>query len=303
MNTLGLKWIAGALLAGAMTFAGCGDSSPSGTAGNGGTGGSAGMGGEGGTGGSPVATVSVGGIAWGFTLPEQGGYDLIANATISVLEMPELTTTSNEEGEFTIAGIPAGSQSTFVLEHDDYPLSYTKTHTVTDADIDDLTFQVPNNGLFTLIELGLVEGGVIEEGVDPDKCQIVSTFTRFGRTIGDPGHHGEPGATLSVAPANNSEAGPIYFGDDVRPDPTRAYSSLDGGVLLLNVEPGDYTLSAACVEDPTDLIAEYPPEDHEGESLRCQTEAVEFESVLMKCRPGVFLNASPSYGLQALSPE
>jgi len=27
---------------------------------------------------------------------------------------------------------------------------------------------------------------------------------------------------------------------------------------------------------------------------------VQFESVLMKCRPGVFLNASPSYGLQAL---
>jgi hypothetical protein len=51
------------------------------------------------------------------------------------------------------------------------------------------------------------------------------------------------------------------------------------------------------------LIAEYPPEDNEGESLRCQTEDVEFESILMKCRAGVFLNASPSYGLQALPPE
>jgi len=30
---------------------------------------------------------------------------------------------------------------------------------------------------------------------------------------------------------------------------------------------------------------------------------VQFESVLMKCRAGVFLNASPSYGLQAQPPE
>ena len=76
----------------------------------------------------------------------------------------------------------------------------------------------------------------------------------------------------------------------------------DASALL----PGDYTLSAACVENPSDLyddfLAEYPPEKYPDEDLRCQTEDVEFEPVLMKCRPGVFLNASPSYGLQALPP-
>jgi hypothetical protein len=102
---------------------------------------------------------------------------------------------------------------------------------------------------------------------------------------------------------NNAEEGPIYFNDEVLPDRSRSYSSLDGGVLLLNVDPSDYTLSASCVDDPTDLIAEYPPAENEGESLGCQTEDVQFESVLMKCRAGVFLNASPSYGLQALPPE
>ena len=97
----------------------------------------------------------------------------------------------------------------------------------------------------------------------------------------------------------------MYFNDMVLPDPTRDYSSLDGGVLLLNVPPGDYTLSASCVTDPdllADLIAEYPPEENEDQSVRCQTEDVEFEDIVMKCRAGVFLNASPSYGLQALPP-
>ncbi len=113
------------------------------------------------------------------------------------------------------------------------------------------------------------------------------------------GHHGEPGAIATLAPDDTAEVGPVYFDDEVMPDLTRTYSSLDGGVLFVNVEPGDYTLSASCVEDPTDFVAEYPAEEHEDQSLRCQTEEVEFESLLLKCRPGVFLNASPYYGLQA----
>lgn len=293
MKAHGMKWISLSMLACAVSFAGCGDSSN-----GGGTGGSAGIGGAGGTGGSGGETVRFSGVAWAFNLPGTP-YGKIAGATVSILEMPELSTTTNAEGEFTIEDLPVGSQATPVLEHPDYPLTYTKTHIVPETDLDDLTFQIPSNALFGLIESGLVGADIID-GVDPAKCQMVSTFTRYGKTIGDPGAHGEPGAVLSIAPANNAEAGPIYFGDNVLPDPSRTYSSIDGGVLLVNVEPGDYTLGASCVDDPSDLIAEYPPESHVGESLRCQTEDVQFESILMKCRAGIFLNASPSYGLQAL---
>jgi len=280
MKTFSLNLMSLLVLGSALLFGGCGDSSTSG---------------------APGASVSFGGIAWSFELPGVP-YGRISGAQISILEMPELETTSNVDGEFTIEGLPVGSQATLVLEHANHPLTYTKTHTVPDTDLDDLTFQIPTTALFELIESIVVGAGIIDR-IDPSKCQIVSTFTRFGKTIGDPGHHGEPGALLSVAPANNSEAGPIYFNDMVLPDPSRTYSSLDGGVLLLNVEPGEYTLSASCVDDPADLIAEYPPAENEGESLRCQTEDVEFESILMKCQAGVFLNASPSYGLQALPPE
>ncbi len=301
MKTFGLKLMSLLVLGSAFLFGGCGDSSTSGGAGAGGDGGSGGLGGVGGEGGAPGASVSFDGIAWSFELPGVP-YGRISGAQISILEMPELETTSNEDGEFTLDGLPVGSQATLVLEHEDHPLTYTKTFTVPNSNLDDVTFQIPTNFLFGLIESGLVDAGVIE-GIDPSKCQMVSTFTRFGKTIGDAGHHGEPGALLSVAPANNADAGPIYFNDMVLPDPSRTYSSLDGGVLLLNVEPGEYTLSASCVEDPTELIAEYPPAENEGESLRCQTEDVQFESILMKCQAGVFLNASPSYGLQALPAE
>jgi len=280
MKTFSLNVMSLLVLGSALLFGGCGDSSTSG---------------------APGDSVRFSGIAWSFTLPGED-YGRISGAQISILEMPELETTSNAEGEFMIEGLPVGSQATLVLEHENHPLTYTKTFTVPDSNLDDVTFQIPTNGLFGLIEAGLVGAGVIDE-IDPSKCQMVSTFTRFGKTIGDAGPHGEPGALLSVAPANNSEAGPIYFNDEVLPDPSRTYSSIDGGVLLINVEPGEYTLSASCVEDPTELIAEYPPEANPDESLRCQTEDVQFESILMKCQAGVFLNASPSYGLQALPPE
>lgn len=294
-----LDWISLTLVASTLAISGC-SSDAAGSAG--GSGGSAGTGGEDGVGGTPGPTVSVGGIAWGFTLPGQGGYDLIAGATISVLEMPELSTTSNMDGEFTIDGIPVGAQATFVLEHDRYPLAYTKTHTIPDTDIDNLTFQVPNEGLYAVIEIQL---GITSE---PDKCQMVSTFTRVGRTIGDSGHHGQAGAILDIDAPDGTmvEEGPIYFGDNVVPDRGRDYSSLDGGVLIVNADPGDYTLTASCVSDPdleADFLAEYPPGTYPEEDLRCQTEDVQFESVLMKCRAGVFLNASPSYGLQALPAE
>jgi len=248
--------------------------------------------------GSPETT-TVSGIAWGFTLPDDvGGYDRIADATISVLEMPELTTMSDADGGFRLDGVPVGSEATFVLEHPDYPLTYTKTHIIPEGGIDDLTFQIPNNGLYAGIELGL---GITS---DPERCQMVSTFTRVGKTIGDPGAHGQAGAVLTIEPAElDIEEGPIYFNDDVLPDRSRSYSSIDGGVLILNAEPGDYTLRASCVEDADDraaFLAEYPPETYPDEDLRCQTEDVQFEEVRMKCRAGVFLNASPSYGLQAL---
>jgi hypothetical protein len=59
------------------------------------------------------------------------------------------------------------------------------------------------------------------------------------------------------------------------------------------------------VSDPdlrAEFLEEYPPESEPDDDLRCQTEDVAFEAVRMKCRPGVFLNASPSYGLQARPP-
>lgn len=81
---------------------------------------------------------------------------------------------------------------------------------------------------------------------------------------------------MTIEPSLPPEHGPIYFNENVLPDPTRSETSEDGGVLFIQVPPGEYLLTA-------------------------HKQGVEFVPLKMKCRPGVLVNASPPFGLQALA--
>lgn len=221
------------------------------------------------TGEPPPPAVEVSGDAFAFTLPGEP-YGLIDAATISVLEQPEHTVTTDDMGHFVVPGLPPGSQATFVLEHDGFPVARTKTFTLPDDGmLERVTFQVPNDELFALL------AGLLMLEVDPGSCQMVSTVTRVGKSIYDAGAHGEAGATVTIDPPLPPEHGPIYFNASVIPDPTLTETSEDGGVLLTNVPPGTYVLQA-------------------------HKDGVTFESTTMQCEAGVLVNASPPYGLQAL---
>lgn len=190
----------------------------------------------------------------------------IADAKISVLEHPELTMTTQADGLFEFDGLYSGEEVTLVLEHQNFPLIQTGTHTIPPDGIDDLTFQVPTKPIYTAL------ASIVQVTPDPSKCQMVTTITRKGGTILAPGAHGEAGATVSVTPEIASEHGPIYFNASVIPDKTLEESSEDGGVLFTNVEPGEYVWSGHKV----------------GATLT---------SVKFKCRAGVLVNASPPRGM------
>lgn len=215
------------------------------------------------------APVAVSGDAFAFTLPGEP-YGLIDGATISILEQPEHTVTTDAEGHFALDALPPGSEATFVLERDGFPVARTKTFTLPDAGpLERVTFQVPDDALFELL------AGILMIEVDPGTCQLVSTVTRVGKSIYDAGAHGEAGATVTLDPPIPAEHGPIYFNAGVIPDPTLTETSEDGGVLYTNVPPGTYVMQA-------------------------HKDGVTFESTTMKCEPGVLVNASPPYGVQAL---
>lgn len=210
--------------------------------------------------------VSVSGVAAVFNDAVSGR---IAGATISVLEHPELQMTTAEDGLFSFEGLHEGEEATLVLEHADYPLIQTGTHTLPAEGIQDLTFQVPSKPIYDLL------AAIVQVTPDPTKCQLVTTITRKGGTILEPGAHGEAGVTVSVSPELASSHGPIYFNASVIPDPTLTESSEDGGVLYTNVPPGEYVLHG----------------DKAGASLG---------DVKFICRPGVLVNASPPRGMNVL---
>ena len=226
----------------ALVAAGCGDSSDGGSA----------------------ATASVSGDA----IPFNGQDRRIEGATISILEFPDKRMVTGADGHFAFDGIPVGSEVSLVLEHPDYHLEQTGTHVVPPEGLERITFQGVTNDVYAALAAIL--------GITPDEegaCQMPTTVTRIGKSLYDPGAHGEAGATVTIDPPLPAEHGPIYFNSRVIPDPSLTETSDDGGVLYIQVPPGEYVMTAT-------------------------KPGAEFRQVKFKCRPGVLVNASPPWGLQ-----
>ena len=110
---------------------------------------------------------------------------------------------------------------------------------------------------------------------DPQTCQLVTTVTRIGKSLYDPGAHGEAGVTVQLDPPLPPVHGPVYFNADVIPDLSLSETSDDGGVVYTNVPPGEYTLVGS-------------------------KDGATFTAVRFKCEAGWLVNASPPWGIQRL---
>lgn len=216
------------------------------------------------------ASAAVSGHAFNFG---QGGP--LAGGQVTILELPERTATTEADGAFAFDDLPVGAEVSFVLHYEDFPLIQTGTHVVPPEGMERLTFQAPDRTLYATL------AGVLRIDADPARCQIASTVTRRGNSLYDdtPGTHGEPEATVTITPRPEEVDGPVYFDlakyNVIWPDRDLVQTSADGGVLFLNVPPGDYTLEA-------------------------HKEGTTFRPVKIKCAAGLLVNASPPWGLQAV---
>lgn len=202
----------------------------------------------------------------GNAIPFNGGDGRIAGATISILEEPGRSVVTSTDGAFLFEDLAEGSEVTLVLDHPDYRPIQTGTHRLGPQGAERVTFQAVVPAIYDALAL------LLNVTPDPTKCQIVTTVTRVGRSLYDPGAHGEEGAT-TVLVGPGFEEGPIYFNSSVLPDRSLHETSDDGGVLYLNADPGRYTWTATKA-------------------------GAAFSSLVMHCRPDVLVNASPPWGLQ-----
>lgn len=228
-------------------------------------------GGGGAGGGGGPRTVHLRGTAYEFGRVRT----LLAGATIRVAEDPDLQTVVAADGTYDLE-VPDRRPVTPYIEAAGYHTIHLQTFTPEGEDLEHVNFQTPSEAIYRA--LVAIVGLEVDADGDPQKCAVVSTFsTRNVRGVSYEefigyGAHGVPGATASAEPAL---APPIYFNEQVIPDPTRTESSVDGGVAWIEVPAGTYTITA----------------DHPS---------TEFAPFTATCAPGRVVNANPSWGLHEL---
>jgi hypothetical protein len=197
------------------------------------------------------------------------GFDSrIAGGRITILEHPEREVITSANGAFLFDDLEEGEEVTLVLDKAGYHPIQTGTIRLGARGAERVTFQAVTDGVY------IAFGAIL--GITPDeenRCQMVTTVTRVGKSIYDPGAHGEAGVTVTTDPALPAEHGPIYFNAKVIPDPSLTETSEDGGSLYIQVPPGEYVWTA---HKPGTMISR----------------------IKQKCRVGFLVNASPPWGLQ-----
>ena len=207
-----------------------------------------------------------------FSFGQSSAASSLEGAHISVLESPELGATVDGNGGFALQ-VPSGGECSFTIHQPGFHDSQTAALSVGAGGIDQVSFQVPPDNIFAVL------ASVVGIDADPTRCQIATTVSAAGTPPYGGSGVGEPDVTVTIAPPLPASAGPVYFqyvsASVILPDASLTATSIDGGVLFLNVPPNDYTLTA-----------------HKAGKT--------FSSVKLHCRPNVLVNAAPPWGLQTL---
>jgi hypothetical protein len=170
---------------------------------------------------------------------------------------------SDVAGNYSIAGLPSSSNVMVTLEKDGYlPLALELAVKVNDV--------VLSRGLLRLADataLAQAAGAVL----DPAKPGLFITVT--GRRTG--------ASVVAAMPAPGG-VGPVYENDQGAPDPMRATTGTSGGILYLDVAPGDYDLTLT--DPPVTCSAGTAWPSLKGATLQARAIAGHYTVVLPTCK-------------------
>ena len=199
----------------------------------------------------------------------------LGGATIRVAEHPRLHASTKPDGTYDLA-VPDHSKATPYISAAGHHSIYLQTFETAGEDLARVNFQTPTEEIYRALAV------LLAVPLEPDgelrDCAIVSTFSTrnvrdlsFGGFIAY-GAHGVAGATAFASPALPE---PIYFNENVIPDPAQQRSSPDGGVIWTRVPAGAYR-------------------------IRARHPSSRFASFLATCASGRVVNANPPWGLHEL---
>jgi hypothetical protein len=224
-----------------------------------------------------VDTVRISGTAYAFFDID----DRVPGSVVRVEEFPGISDAVAPDGSYEIEVPDDANVTPYIDVPAGYRGIYLQTFHTSGKDLKHVNFQVVPSaiyaGLAALLGVPLDEAGQVQE------CVVVSTFSIHearDATTFDPGFkdvypHGLPGSTATIDPRLGNTRGPIYFNEAVVPDPAETASSVDGGVLWVEVPPGYYWLEPS---HPTERLAPF----------------------LAHCENGRLVNANPPWGFYEL---
>jgi selenocysteine lyase/cysteine desulfurase len=225
---------------------------------------------------SPLSSVLVEGHSFSFAL---GG--MIDGAVVTCLEDPTIKLTTDKNGYFSFMAA-VGESITLQLDHAWYTTTQTGTVVVPPEGLvgtqNEMTFQVTMTLVYDLLEL------IIPVKPNPALCQFCVTVCAYNKTLWDD-PQGEANTSVTISPPVPGSS-IFYFGVDAS-NHTNPFqrglnaTSLDGGVLVLNVPVSDqaYVITA-----------------HKAGKA--------FSSTTMRCAgPGRFVNGAPPHSPRATTPD
>jgi len=222
-----------------------------------------------------AGTVTISGNAYAFIFA--GNEDRLEGATIGIEELPNLTTTAGPNGAYAIA-VPDDTTVTPYATFEGYYPTHVQTFHTSGQDLGQVNFQMPALTTYNLL------AGFVQAEQNPDdtlkNCGIVSTFfQKEGRSFTDFDDfhdfrpHGVIGSTATASPTAGRQ---FYFNSQVLPDPEQESSSLDGGVLWVDVDRGVHQVTGS-------------------------SDTTRHSSFVAACAPGRLVNANPPWGLFELA--
>lgn len=197
---------------------------------------------------------------------------------------------TDETGWWTMYIVKDAGQDlefSFIYDREGWITTKTNILTISDADDTDLAIQYIDPDFYNVLMLPFVEDMLRSNGYPNfffENAMVVTVGKSWGSMHNDALPHGDPGATMTISPAIGNDAiGPVYFNEQVIPDVTWDSTSVDGGVVWLNlplghvwhvsaVKPGvtyptvRFRIDQSDIDAGVQLFIASPPDSLEGDN-------------------------------------
>ena len=224
--------------------------------------------------GGTADTVTISGRAYSFNHMST----FLEGAVIKVREIPGISATTDANGDYTL-DVPDDTNVTpYIDPPDGWNEIDLQTFHTRGEDIENANFQTPADLEYNALA-AILSVPIDEQTGRPSQCVIVTTASARNvrgvdyETFRDRTPHGVPGATSTESPALD---GPIYFNENVIPDPSKTETSEDGGIIWKIVPAGTYRIETTSPD-------------------------TRFASFLVTCKDGRIVNANPPWGAYELA--